>query len=60
VHSILDQAEALGEICGGFTLAVIAGAAGMSITLLTSAVLMAFTGTMVALSRADRASPGSR
>jgi MFS family permease len=60
VHSILDQAEALGEICGGFTLAVIAGAAGMSMTLLTSAVLMAFTGTMVALSRADRASPGSR
>lgn len=60
VHSFLDQAEALGEICGGFILAVIAGAAGLSMTLLTSAALMAFTGTMVALARADRASPGSR
>ena len=60
VHSFLDQAEALGEICGGFTLAVIAGAAGLSMTLLTSAVLMAFTGTLVALWRADRASPGPR
>ena len=60
VRSFLDQAEAIGQICGGFTLAVIAGAAGLSMTLLTSAVLMAFTGTMVALSRADRASPGSR
>ena len=60
VHSVLGLAEAIGQICGGFTLAVIAGATGMSMTLLTSAVLMAFTGTMVALSRADRASPGSR
>ena len=60
VRSFLDQAEAIGEICGGFTLAVIAGSAGMSIALLTSAALMALTGTMVALSRADRASPGSR
>jgi MFS family permease len=60
VHSVLDLAEAIGQICGGFTLAVIAGVAGMSMTLLTSAVLMALTGTMVALSRADRASPGSR
>ena len=53
VHSVLGLAEAIGQICGGFTLAVIAGATGMSMTLLTSAVLMAFTGTMVALSRAD-------
>jgi len=60
VHSFLNQAEALGEICGGFTLAIIAGAAGLSKTLLTSAALMAFTGTMVARARADRASPGSR
>jgi MFS transporter, DHA3 family, tetracycline resistance protein len=59
VHSFLDQAEAIGEICGGFTLAVIAGATGLSMTLITSAALMAFTGTMVALSRSDRASPGS-
>ncbi len=60
VHSFLDQAEAIGEICGGFTLAAIAGAAGMSMSLLTSAALMAFTGTMVALVRADRRAPGSR
>ena len=53
VHSLLDQAEALGEICGGFILAVIAGAAGLSMTLLTSAALMVFTGAMVALWRAD-------
>jgi predicted MFS family arabinose efflux permease len=59
VHSFLDQAEAIGEICGGFTLAAVAGAAGLSLTLLTSAVLMAFTGTLVALVRTDRASPGS-
>ena len=60
VHSVLDLAEAIEQICGGFILAVIAGAAGVSMTLLTSAVLMTFTGTMVALSRADRASPGSK
>jgi len=60
VRSFLDQAEAIGEICGGFALAIIAGAAGLSITLLTSAALMAFTGALVVLSRADRASPGSR
>jgi MFS family permease len=59
VHSFLDQAEAIGEICGGFTLALIAGAAGLSMTLLISAVLMAFTGTVVALWRADRVGPGS-
>jgi MFS family permease len=58
VHSFLDLAEAIGQICGGFTLVVIAGAAGMLMTLLTAAVLMAFTGTMVALAR-DRASPGA-
>ncbi|GLV53806.1 hypothetical protein KDH_06570 [Dictyobacter sp. S3.2.2.5] len=60
VHSFLDLAEAIGEICGGFVLAVIAGIAGMPVTLLTSAVLIAFVGMMVTLSRADRASPGSR
>jgi MFS family permease len=59
VHSFLDQAEAIGEICGGFTLALIAGAAGLSMTLLTSAALMAFTATLVALARVDRASPGA-
>lgn len=60
VRSFLDQAESIGEICGGFALAAIAGAAGISIALLTSAALIAFTGMMVALSSADRASPGSR
>ena len=59
VRSFLDLAEAIGQICGGFTLVLIAGAAGMLMTLLTAAVLMALTGTMVALAR-DRASPGSR
>ena len=60
VHSFLSQAESIGEIFGGFALAVIAGVAGMSITLLISAALIVFTGTMVALSSADRANPGSR
>ncbi|WP_220210315.1 hypothetical protein [Reticulibacter mediterranei] len=59
VHSLLDLAESIGEICGGVVLAIIAEAAGMSITLLTSAALMAFTATIVALSSADQASPGS-
>lgn len=48
VRSFLDQAESLGEICGGFALALIAGTAGMSRTLITSAALMAFTGALVA------------
>jgi MFS family permease len=56
MHSFLDLAEAIGQICGGFILVVIAGAAGMVMTLLTAAVLMAFTGTMVALARM---SPGA-
>jgi len=60
VRSFLDLAEAIGQICGGFTLAVIAGVAGMSMTLLTSTVLMALSGTIVALARADQASPDSR
>ena len=60
VRSLLDQAESVGEICGGVALAVIAGAAGMSIALLTSAALIAFTGALVARSGADRATPGSR
>ncbi len=60
VHSFLSQAESIGEICGGFALAITAGAAGLSVTLLASGALMAFTGAMVALSGADRASRGSR
>src|SRR5579883_1417204 len=60
VHSFLSQSESVGEICGGFVLAVIAGTAGLSITLLTSAALIAFIGALVACSRADRANPGSK
>ncbi len=60
VHSFLSQSESIGEICGGFALAVIAGIAGLSITLITSAALIAFTGALVALSRAGRANPGSK
>ena len=60
VRSFLDLAESIGEICGGFALAITAGAAGMSITLLTSAALIAFTGAMLARSSANRASPGSK
>jgi predicted MFS family arabinose efflux permease len=59
VRSFLDQAEAIGEICGGFALAVIAGAAGISITLITSAALIAFTGALVARSRTDLRRPDS-
>jgi predicted MFS family arabinose efflux permease len=54
VRSFLDQAESIGEICSGVALAVIAGAAGISIALLTSAALIAFTGALVARSSADR------
>ena len=55
VHSFLSQAETIGEIFGGVALAVLAQAAGISATLLTSAALLAFTGALVARSRADRA-----
>lgn len=58
ILSFLDQAESIGEIGGGFALAIIAGAADISITFLTAAALIAFTGALVALSHADRASPG--
>jgi hypothetical protein len=47
IHSFLSQAESIGEICGGFALAIIAGGTGISITLLISAALIAFTGVMV-------------
>ena len=49
VHSFLDQAECIGEISGGFALTLLAQVAGISIALL------AFTGALVARSRADRA-----
>jgi MFS family permease len=56
VHSLLSQAESMGEICGGFLLAALAQARGISATLVTAGVLLAVTGTMVVRSRADRAS----
>jgi hypothetical protein len=49
VHSFLDQAECIGEIIPGFALTLLAQVAGISIALL------AFTGALVARSRADRA-----
>lgn len=49
VHSFLDQAECIGEIIGGFALTLLAQVAGISIA------LIAFTGALVARSRADRA-----
>jgi predicted MFS family arabinose efflux permease len=54
VHSLLSQAETIGEIAGGFALALIAREAGTSATLVTGAVLVALAGTLVARSRADR------
>jgi MFS transporter, DHA3 family, tetracycline resistance protein len=55
VHSFLSQAETAGEIVGGFALAGLARASGISVTLVTSGALIAFAGAMVARSRADRA-----
>jgi MFS family permease len=58
VHSFLDQAESVGEICGGFALAIIAGSAGIAIALIASAALIAFTGVIVVRSGVDRVNPG--
>lgn len=55
MQSFLSQAESLGEICGGFVLAALAQARGISVTLLTAAALLIVTGTLVARSRTDRA-----
>lgn len=55
LHSFLSQAEAIGEIFGGFALAVLAQAAGISVALITSGALIACAGAMVARSRTDRA-----
>jgi MFS family permease len=51
MHSFLSQAESAGEIVGGFALAALAQAGGISVTLLTSAALIAATGVLVARSR---------
>lgn len=60
VHSFLSQAETIGETFGGFALAVLAQAAGISVTLVTSGALIACAGVMVARSRADRAPTPAR
>jgi len=51
LHSFLSQAESTGEIIGGFAFAALAQASGISVTLLTSAVVVAATGALVARSR---------
>lgn len=50
VHSFLGQAEYAGEIGAGFVLAALSKVAGISVTLVTSGLLIAGTGAMVALS----------
>ena len=52
VHSFLSQAETVGEILGGGTLAALAQASGIAATLLTAAALLGGTGALVARSRA--------
>ena len=52
VHSFLSQAESTGAIIGGFALAALAQTGGISVTLLTSATLIAATGALVARARA--------
>jgi MFS transporter, DHA3 family, tetracycline resistance protein len=56
VHSFLSQAESVGEICGGFTLALLARAAGASVVLITAAALIAGAGAMVIRGRRARSS----
>jgi MFS family permease len=55
VHSFLSQAETIGEIFGGFALALLAEAAGIPVALMTSGALLACAGALVVRSRADRA-----
>jgi hypothetical protein len=55
VHSFLSQAESVGEILGGFALAVLARAAGGPAALLAAAGLIAVTAVVVGRSRTDGA-----
>jgi predicted MFS family arabinose efflux permease len=58
VHSFLSQAESIGEVVGGFSLAVVARAAGISVVLVTSGALIALVSAMVVRSHAAKpASP---
>jgi len=56
VHSWLSQAESIGEIFGGFALALLAKAAGISIALAAAGGILVFAGAMVLRLGADRAS----
>src|SRR6185437_7165047 len=60
LHSFLSQAESVGEIIGGVALALVAGSAGSSVTLLTAAALIALTFLLVARSRTDGPAPSAR
>jgi MFS family permease len=51
VHSFLSQAESVGEIVGGFALAAVARAGGISTTLVVSGAIVGFAGVLVARSR---------
>ena len=53
-HSFLGQAEYVGEVIAGFGLAAVAQSAGIAVTLVTAAGLVALAGVMVGRSRADR------
>jgi MFS family permease len=57
VHSFLSQAECAGEIAGGIGLAALARAAGITGVLITAAAVIACTGALVCLARADRTPP---
>jgi hypothetical protein len=52
--SDLSQAESFGEIFGGFTLAALVQALGISLVLIASGVVMALTGGMVVWLSTDR------
>ena len=61
VHSCLSQAESIGEIFGGFALALLAKAAGIPIALSAAGAILAFAGAMVVRPGAERApKPGAR
>ncbi len=54
MHSFLSQAESVGEIVGGVSLAGLAAASGIVSTIVASAALLGLAGTLVARSKADR------
>jgi predicted MFS family arabinose efflux permease len=54
VHSFLSQAESVGEVLGGFSLAVVARAAGIVVVLITAGALLVLVSAMVAGRRVVR------